>query len=103
MNCHCQIVDLELSVELDQKVISLEISDDNTHQMEIESPIVIQQVDDSEKYEGEYTITPKFTEQILETKNKFLKDDIDVEAISVSRVTNLSGGTTVYIGGIFNG
>lgn len=56
----------------------------------------------SEEYDGDYAITPNFDEQVLNTKYKFLKQDLTVEAIPVSRTTNLSGGTTIYIGGIFD-
>jgi len=49
-------------------------------------------------YDGEYTITPKpFTEQVLETKNKSLVNDITVLEIPYSEVTNPEGGKTVNI------
>lgn len=52
-------------------------------------------------YEGEYTVKPDFAVQTLPTTDKTLRDDVTVEAIEVSRVSNQAGGTTVYIGGIF--
>jgi len=55
-----------------------------------------------QEYSGEYVVDPKFSEQILETKDKKMRDDVTVNPIMVSRTTNLSGGTTVYIGGIIN-
>ena len=49
-------------------------------------------------YEGEYVITPKpFTEQVLETKNKSMSDDVTVLEIPYSEVTNPEGGKTVNI------
>lgn len=54
-----------------------------------------------EPYTGEYLVTPDFTSQTLPTQNKVMRDDVTVEAIEVSRVSNTAGGTTVYIGGIF--
>ena len=54
-------------------------------------------------YDGEYVVDPSFETQILNTKNKTLSDDITVTPIGVQRVSNLSGGITVYIGGIANG
>ena len=51
-------------------------------------------------YTGEYTVTPTFADQTLETQGLYMLDDVTVEAIEVSRTTNPSGGTTVYIGGI---
>nr|DAW47941.1 MAG TPA: hypothetical protein [Caudoviricetes sp.] len=56
-----------------------------------------------EEYDGDYRVTPKFTEKVLQTKNKFMKDNVSVSPIEVARVSNPSGGTTVYIGGITNG
>lgn len=56
-----------------------------------------------EKYDGDYEVTPKFTEEVLKTKNKIMKDNVLVHTIEVARVSNPSGGTTVYIGGITNG
>lgn len=57
----------------------------------------------SEEYEGDYRVIPKFTETVLQTKDKFMKDNVSVSPIEVARVSNPSGGTTVYIGGITNG
>lgn len=51
-------------------------------------------------YSGDYEVNPTFESQTLETKNKTLTDDILVNAIEVQSVSNLSGGRTVYIGGI---
>lgn len=53
-------------------------------------------------YDGPYTATPKFESQELETKDKMMKENVEVEPIFVSKVSNPAGGTTVYIGGIFN-
>ena len=54
-------------------------------------------------YQGEYTVEPGWESQTLETQNKTLTDDITVNAIYFSEVSNPSGGKTVYIGGEFNG
>lgn len=51
-------------------------------------------------YVGEYIITPDFSEQTLQTRNKRMADDVTVKPIQVESVTNLGGGRTVYIGGI---
>lgn len=50
-------------------------------------------------YEGPYFIRPKFSNQIFETKSKKMIDDLEINAIQVSRVSNPFGGITVYIGG----
>lgn len=58
---------------------------------------------DIEIYRGDYVVEPDFTEQVLATKNKMLMDNVKVSAIEVQRVSNTSGGRTVYIGGLING
>ena len=54
-------------------------------------------------YIGPYEVNPKFEKQILATKDKLLTSDITINEITVSRVSNPSGGKTVYIGGNING
>ena len=49
-------------------------------------------------YEGEYIVTPKVKQQTMPTKDKTLKDDILVKEIPFFKVSNTSGGDTVYIG-----
>lgn len=56
-----------------------------------------------EEYDGDYQVNPKFAEQVLETKDKLMQENVTVNPIEVARVSNPSGGTTVYIGGITNG
>lgn len=51
-----------------------------------------------EVYEGEYTVTPDFSTQVLPTAHKRMMDDVTVHAIPYYEVTNPEGGTTVYIG-----
>lgn len=51
-------------------------------------------------YEGSYEIVPKVHDQIVETKNKYLKEDLTVVAIPYYDVSNTVGGTTVYIADI---
>lgn len=58
---------------------------------------------DIEIYRGDYIVEPDFTEQVLATKNKMLTDNVKVSAIEVQRVSNTSGGRTVYIGGLISG
>jgi hypothetical protein len=48
-------------------------------------------------YEGEYVVTPKVHAQTLETRNKSMRENVSVEAIPYSEVTNPSGGLTANI------
>ena len=71
-------------------------------ELEVDMGQVIE-VSTSPPYKGEYEVIPKFTEEVLKTKDKLMKDNVVVYPIEVARVSNPSGGTTVYIGGITNG
>lgn len=57
-------------------------------------------VSDIPVFEGPYEVTPDWTAQTLETKNKQMSDDVTVKSIQLESVSNLAGGRTVYIGGI---
>lgn len=52
-----------------------------------------------EEYSGSYQVIPDFSEITLETKDKLMKENVIISPIGVARVSNPSGGTTVYIGG----
>ena len=50
-------------------------------------------------YDGETVVIPAaFRQQVLNTQNKLVLDDITVMEIPYTEVSNLSGGTTVSIG-----
>ena len=51
-----------------------------------------------EEYVGDYVVTPKVDEQMLETKDKVLTDDVVIKSIPFFKVSNTNGGSTVYIG-----
>ena len=53
-------------------------------------------------YAGSYEITPKVTAQALPTKDKHMTDAVHIKAIPYFDVSNLSGGSTVYIGSEVN-
>ena len=50
------------------------------------------------EYEGEYEITPRTETQTLPTKQKNMKNDIQVKAIPYFETSNIQNGKTVYIG-----
>lgn len=54
----------------------------------------------ADEYHGAYIVDPDFEGITLGTRNKLMRDDVTVNPIEVSEVSNLSGGITVYIGGI---
>ena len=51
-----------------------------------------------EVYEGDYNIIPRVYQQVLETKDKLMLDDVTVEIIPLAKTINLSNGYTVTIG-----
>lgn len=54
---------------------------------------------DVEPYEGEYEVSPTFEPQTLLTAGKRMLDNLLIDEIRVSKVSNPFGGNTVYIGG----
>lgn len=54
--------------------------------------------DTREPYEGAYEVDPEFDPIVLGTREKWMTDDVTVNAITVSRVSNPQGGKTVTIG-----
>lgn len=50
-----------------------------------------------ETYDGKYKVTPKTSQQELNTKFKYMIDNVKIFAIPYFEVGNNEGGTTVYI------
>lgn len=53
---------------------------------------------DADVYTGDYIIDPRFETQTLQTKNKWMHEDVTINEIAVSSVQNPQGGNTVWIG-----
>jgi hypothetical protein len=96
--CCCNNI---FDLEIEEDIFDLEI-DSQEYDLEIDEIVEVINLE-GDIFDGSYIYTPKFIQQIIETRNKTLKDNITLEAIEVARVSNTSGGKTVYIGGIFNG
>jgi len=79
--------------------ISVDFSkSDNTFSTDFgQLQVVTDYVDPAERYEGEYTATPKVEAQTLPTAKKYLDKDITLLAIPYFETSNTSGGNTVYI------
>lgn len=52
-----------------------------------------------EIYSGVYSVTPKVTEQTLETKSRLCTKDIQIDPIPYYEVENINHGNTAIIGG----
>lgn len=63
----------------------------------IEGTISIGNGEVVDTYEGDYVVSPKIRDQILETRNKKMLEDVVVEKVPYYETSNTSG-TTVYIG-----
>ena len=63
--------------------------------LEIQKVVVDTQI---EHYAGDYNITPMQKQQIVQTANKLMDENLVVNAIPYTEVTNLSNGKTVTIG-----
>ncbi len=79
--------------------IELTMNDPNTDDLELEIDASFISGGLYPTYKGEYTVVPKFVNQELETKNKLLEKNVEVEEIPVQKAENLGGGYTVTIGG----
>lgn len=49
-------------------------------------------------YTGDYNVVPKIYQQVLETKDKVMTEDVTIEIIPLAKTINLSNGYTVTIG-----
>ena len=90
-----------LDAEESQSSLSFDISDiSEYYDFDLDICYIVR-ISGGDEYEGPYVIDPKFYNQYLETKNKIMVDDVTVNQIEVSRISNVHGGITVYIGGVF--
>lgn len=93
---------LDLVVDISKEEFDLQYEESiETLEMDLETTYIVNQIS-GDIYKGTYIVDPSFDEQTFETKNKTMLNDMTVNAIEVSRVSNIQGGTTVYIGGIFD-
>ena len=84
-----------IEVEVLENDYELDIDETDSFDVFAESAIVIQKLT-GDKYEGSYIVEPKTREQILETKDKLLIDNITVMQVPYWQTGN-EYGDTVYI------
>lgn len=88
------MTDLDIRVENIQEEIELElVMDVSELELELDSSGYI-----PETYDGPYEVTPDFEDQVLETEDLLMSDDVIVKEIPVAEVTNPAGGLTLTIG-----
>lgn len=65
---------------------------------------VVHESTDGEIYQGDYTVTPKVTEEVLlQTKSKVMKNNVTVLKVPQFEVSNDSGGKTLILGDDYYG
>ena len=67
-------------------------------QTDFESASKIVFVDTTEHYKGDYEVTPKTIQQVMQTRNLIMDNDVIINKIPYSESDNSAGGTTVTIG-----
>ena len=83
-----------LSFTLDgDEALSFDLSSESCITIDVSTPHVLE----ADVYQGSHDVTPKTYEQTLETKRKFLADDITIREIPYFETSNDADGKTVYI------
>lgn len=79
-------------------MFDLSVDDKSSLKFKAEMGEIQRVVDGAKPYDGEYVVTPKVEAQTLETKDKVLRENVEILKIPFFSTSNNSGGNTVYIG-----
>lgn len=91
---------IDIEVYESDTVIQAELDSTAIIETELESIVVIQgNGAELPDYKGKYEITPGIEKQVLQTKNRSMRDNVTIKEIPTYAVSN-SEGTTFIIGGI---
>lgn len=82
-----------------REAIHLEIKQPSTPTLSIGEIKIVGQAGQADSYDGDYEVMPKLTEQFLATANKLMRNDVKINKIPITSISNSSGGKTVIIGG----
>ena len=85
-----------IRMTVENKTISMAVNPQKSIQMKVEKAVAISV--EGNTYEGSYEVTPTVDGLTMETKEKYMKDNVTVNPIPFFSVGNNSGGNTVYIG-----
>ncbi len=95
-------IDMDLNIQFDDSCMSFgaNFSDDDLVEIETDFSELtyVTEYIGGDPYQGKYEVIPTVEEQILQTKEKVLADDIKILEIPYYDVSNTAGGSTVYIG-----
>lgn len=84
--------ELDKKLDVDFRTINEKIKVDFEHLQ------VVSDHAEVEYYKGNYTVTPKVEKQELDTRQKFLTENVKIKEIPFFEVSNTEGGQTVFIG-----
>lgn len=71
--------------------------DNNRENLEIKFECLQEVVVGVEYYRGKYHVTPTTEGETLQTKEKYMTDDLTIDPVPRYDVSNTSGGTTIFI------
>ena len=92
----------EINVEIDNSPVLIDMTVIEDGHISVDVSSIYGTAGEHEYYRGAYVVEPDWHEQVLQTKNLLMADDVTVESIYVARVSNAAGGKTVYIGGVID-
>ena len=78
------------------KPVTMFVQPHKSIQMKVEKAVAVGMAGST--YDGSYEIIPTVEEQFMATKDKYMKDDVNIHPIPFYSVSNNSGGNTVFIG-----
>jgi len=87
VSVNARIIDAEVTIS--NEIVEIDAS--------VSTPILHS---DYPEYEGSYEVKPDWESTTLQTKNTKMAKNVVVAPIQLESVSNLSGGRTVYIGGL---
>lgn len=70
-----------------------------THKAHLVGSLATAYSSEGVKYDGDYEVIPTVDGTELNTKGKYMVDDVKIKAIPIYEASNTSGGNTVYIAG----
>lgn len=86
MDSICCFIDIELEIEEYEEI-----------EFELEDIVIVRGGGVLPYYTGDYNPIPKRTPQTLFTKEKSMLDDVNIQGIPYTEITNPQGGKTVNI------
>lgn len=84
-----------LRFKVKSESVTMHIASSLPIHMKVESAVKVGS--SGQVYDGSYEVTPTVKGLTMETKDKYMLNDVDIQPIPFFKVGNNSGGKTVYI------